>query len=307
MSATLHQELSQQQTLTENAPAKINLYLHVTGKRADGYHLLDSLVVFAGAGDRLHYTPGPTPLRLELAGRFGPTLGADAAGPDNLVMKAAAALQAACGPNAVVQGGTLVLDKELPVASGIGGGSADAAAALRLLNRAWRTDLPHATLLRIAETLGADVPVCLASQTARMEGIGEQLSIAAPVPECGMVLVNCGVGVSTPDVFRTRQGAFHPRADLPAQWATPQNFISLLQAQTNSLEEPACKVCPAVQQVLTELEALPEVLLARMSGSGATCFALFPTVQAARHAAARLAQAQPEWWVWGGEIVGCKQ
>lgn len=142
MSATMDPST---QTLTEQAHAKINLYLHVTGKRPDGYHLLDSLVVFAGAGDSLQYEPGPEPLHLELTGRFGKTLGADAAGPDNLVMKAAAALRAVSGSSAHVQGGRLVLAKELPVASGIGGGSADAAAALRLLARAWQVDVPVGT------------------------------------------------------------------------------------------------------------------------------------------------------------------
>ena len=124
-------------TFVEAAPAKINLYLHVTDRRADGYHCLDSLVVFAGAGDVLHYEPGDAPLTLKLAGRFGAVLGEDAAGPDNLVMKAAAALCTLAGPKAAVQGGPLVLAKNLPVASGIGGGSADAAAALRLLDRVW--------------------------------------------------------------------------------------------------------------------------------------------------------------------------
>lgn len=290
------------QTFTENAHAKINLYLHVTGKRPDGYHLLDSLVVFAGAGDRLQYTPGPEPLHLELAGRFGKTLGADAAGPDNLVMKAAAALRAVCGASAQIQGGKLLLEKELPVASGIGGGSADAAAALRLLKKAWQADVAENTLLQLAEKLGADVPVCLGSHTTRMSGIGENLSVAPALPSCGMVLVNCGLGVSTPDVFRRREGAFHPAASLPASWADTSALIGFLHEQTNSLEEPACKVCPTVQHVLQSLSELPNTLLARMSGSGATCFALFPTVQTAQTAAKQLEQLHREWWVWGGSV-----
>ncbi|OUJ06799.1 4-diphosphocytidyl-2C-methyl-D-erythritol kinase [Acetobacter malorum] len=290
------------QTLTEAAPAKINLYLHVTGKRPDGYHLLDSLVVFAGAGDRLRYEPGPEALHLVLAGRFGSAL-SDAAGPDNLVMKAAAALEAVCGPEAQVRGGRLVLEKDLPVASGIGGGSADAAAALRLLNRAWNAQVDHVTLLRLAEKLGADVPVCLASQSARMEGIGEELSAAPVLPECGMVLVNCGQAVSTPDVFRKRDGAFLPRAPLPARWTDAATMVADLTQLDNSLEAPACVVCPPVKTVLSAIEALPDCLLSRMSGSGATCFGLFPSVQSAQAAAARLAQAEPGWWVWGGGLV----
>ena len=144
---------------TEAAPAKVNLYLHVTGRRADGYHLLDSLVVFAGAGDVLHYQPGPEPLHLHITGRFGRVLDASAAGADNLVIRAAQALQALGGAQAHVQGGTLVLEKKLPVASGIGGGSADAAAALRLLDRAWNVQASRADPPALAQRLGADVPV----------------------------------------------------------------------------------------------------------------------------------------------------
>lgn len=290
-------------TLTEIAPAKINLYLHVTGRRPDGYHLLDSLVVFAGAGDVLHYKPGTEPLHLKLEGRFGRALGADAAGADNLVMKAAAVLRDLAGPQANVQGGCLVLEKNLPVASGIGGGSADAAAALRLLNRAWNAQVDEPTLFRVAETLGADVPVCLLSQTVRMEGIGETLTPAPRLPECGLVLVNCGQAVSTPDVFRKRTGDFVPRADLPQSWPNSAAMVATLKAQENSLETPACTVCPPVKKVLADIAAQPDCQLARMSGSGATCFGVFPTVEAAREAADRLAEAHAAWWVWGGALV----
>lgn len=290
-------------TLTEIAPAKINLYLHVTGRRPDGYHLLDSLVVFAGAGDVLHYEPGTEPLHLKLEGRFGRALGADAAGADNLVMKAAAVLRDLAGPQANVQGGCLVLEKNLPVASGIGGGSADAAAALRLLNRAWNAQVDEPTLFRVAETLGADVPVCLLSQTVRMEGIGETLTPAPRLPECGLVLVNCGQAVSTPDVFRKRTGDFVPRADLPQSWPNSAAMVATLKAQENSLETPACSVCPPVKKVLADIAAQPDCQLARMSGSGATCFGVFPTVEAAREAADRLAEAHAAWWVWGGALV----
>lgn len=290
-------------TLTEIAPAKINLYLHVTGRRPDGYHLLDSLVVFAGAGDVLRYEPGSEPLHLKLEGRFGRALGADAAGADNLVMKAAAVLRDLAGPDANVQGGCLVLEKNLPVASGIGGGSADAAAALRLLNRAWNAQVGEPTLFRVAETLGADVPVCLLSQTVRMEGIGETLTPAPRLPECGLVLVNCGQAVSTPDVFRKRTGDFVPRAALPQSWPNSAAMVETLKAQENSLEVPACNVCPPVKRVLADIAMQPECQLARMSGSGATCFGVFPTVEAAREAADRLADAHAAWWVWGGALV----
>lgn len=288
---------------TEAAPAKVNLYLHVTGRRADGYHLLDSLVVFAGAGDVLHYQPGPEPLHLHITGRFGRALDASATGADNLVLKAARALQGLCGAHAHVQGGRLVLEKKLPVASGIGGGSADAAAALRLLDRAWQVQAKRADLLDVAETLGADVPVCLLSQTTRMEGIGEDLTPAPHLPECGMVLVNCGQAVSTPEVFRRRDGAFLPRAPLPDNWPGLAQAVAFLKQQGNSLEAPACEVCPPVSRVLADLAGQEECLMARMSGSGATCFGLFPTPQAAQQAADRLEDAHPAWWVWGGGLV----
>ncbi|GBQ49874.1 4-(cytidine 5'-diphospho)-2-C-methyl-D-erythritol kinase [Acetobacter ghanensis] len=288
---------------TEAAPAKVNLYLHVTGRRADGYHLLDSLVVFAGAGDVLHYQPGPTPLQLEITGRFGRALDSSAAGADNLVLKAARALQELCGTQAHVQGGRLVLEKKLPVASGIGGGSADAAAALRLLDRAWNVQASRADLLKVAETLGADVPVCLLSQTTRMEGIGENLTPAPHLPECGMVLVNCGQAVSTPEVFRRREGDFLPRATMPDGWSSLADVVTFLKQQGNSLEEPACVVCPPVGHVLADIAGQDGCVLARMSGSGATCFGIFATPQAARQAADRLEDAHPAWWVWGGGLV----
>ena len=288
---------------TEVAPAKVNLYLHVTGRRADGYHLLDSLVVFAGAGDVLHYQPGPEPLHLRVTGRFGRVLDAAATGADNLVLRAAHALRGLCGAQAHVQGGTLVLEKKLPVASGIGGGSADAAAALRLLDRAWNVQASSSALLKLAETLGADVPVCLLSQTTRMEGIGEDLSPAPHLPECGMVLVNCGQAVSTPEVFRRREGDFLPRAAMPQTWGDMAEVVAFLGRQGNSLEEPACAVCPPVAHVLADIGGQEGCLLARMSGSGATCFGLFATAVAARQAADRLEDAHSAWWVWGGGLV----
>ncbi|MBS0989513.1 4-(cytidine 5'-diphospho)-2-C-methyl-D-erythritol kinase [Acetobacter okinawensis] len=288
---------------TEAAPAKVNLYLHVTGRRADGYHLLDSLVVFAGAGDVLHYQPGPEPLHLHITGRFGRVLDASAAGADNLVIRAAQALQALGGAQAHVQGGTLVLEKKLPVASGIGGGSADAAAALRLLDRAWNVQASRADLLALAQTLGADVPVCLLSQTMRMEGIGEELTPAPHLPECGMVLVNCGQAVSTPEVFRRRAGAFAPRATMPESWANLADVMAFIEQQGNSLEQAACEVCPPVAHVLADIGGQEGCLMARMSGSGATCFGLFATPQAARQAADRLEDAHSAWWVWGGGLV----
>src|SRR4051794_13788122 len=186
--------------ISERASAKINLHLHVVGRRPDGYHLLDSLVVFAGAADRLTVEPGE--LSLTVTGPFAAGLETES---DNLVLRAARALAAHAGVPAT---GRLVLEKILPVASGIGGGSADAAATLRLLSRFWGLDVGQGTLAGLAARLGADVPVCVASHAAVMSGIGEVLAPAPVLPEVGIVLVNPGVAVSTPAVFRARDGGF---------------------------------------------------------------------------------------------------
>jgi len=276
--------------LTELAPAKVNLFLHVVGRRADGYHLLDSLAVFPGAADRLMagHAPG---LALTVTGPFGDGLDA---GPDNLVLRAARVLAERSG---VTAGAALVLDKRLPVASGIGGGSADAAAALRLLSRLWSVGLPDGVLQELALGLGADVPVCLAGQAARMGGVGDQLSQAPELPPFGAVLINPGVAVSTPEVFRARTGPFSGKAFLPRSWPDAVVMARDLSALANDLEAPAMRLCPAVADVLAWLRAQPGCLLARMSGSGATCFGVFRDASAASAVADR---APPPWWAWGG-------
>jgi 4-diphosphocytidyl-2-C-methyl-D-erythritol kinase len=277
----------------EDAPAKINLFLHVVGRRADGYHVLDSLAVFAGIADRLTATPSES-LHLDLGGPFGPGLAAE---PDNLVLRAARALAEATG---IPPRAHLTLEKHLPVASGIGGGSADAAAALRLLMRLWGLPAALAGLDALAVRLGADVPVCLAGRPARMGGIGEKLDPAPALPAAGLVLVNPGVAVATPAVFRARQGDFSPPARLPSGWADAAGMAADLRGLRNDLQPPAIALCPAIAQVLAALEAQPDCLLARMSGSGATCFALTATPAAATALAARV--AQPGWWSWGGAL-----
>lgn len=275
--------------LTELAPAKVNLFLHVTGRRADGYHDLDSLAVFPGAADRLT-AEAAAGLTLDVTGPFGAGLASE---PDNLVLRAARALAARAG---VPAGARLVLHKHLPVASGIGGGSADAAAALRALSRLWKVVLPDADMHAIALQLGADVPVCLASQPARMGGVGGCLGAAPALPPFGMVLVNPRVAVSTPEVFRARAGPFSPPAGLPHAWGDVGAMAADLARTSNDLEAPAVLLCPAIAQVLAWLRAHPGCLLARMSGSGATCFGLFPF-----GGAAEVAHAVPSaWWAWGG-------
>ena len=281
-------------SLSENAPAKINLFLHVTGKRADGYHRLDSLAVFAGIGDRLHATPS-NGLSLRVTGPFAAGLDNEA---DNLVLRAARAMADAAG---VEPDAALVLEKNLPVASGIGGGSADAAATLRLLSRLWNVTLAPATLHGLTQRLGADVPVCLLGRPTRMRGVGEQLDPAPRMPECGLVLVNPGVALSTADVFRARRGDFSAPAELPAGWDSAAAMAADLRGLTNDLQPPALALRPAIGDVLAALAARPGCLLTRMSGSGATCFGLFSDPDRAAREAASL--AREGWWTWGGGMV----
>jgi len=271
--------------LTRFAPAKVNLFLHVTGKRADGYHLLDSLAVFPAVGDEVRVAAAQE-LSLSISGRFGGVLQAE---PDNLLLRAARALRPGAGV-------ALFLEKNLPVASGIGGGSADAAAALLLLAQFWGVE---ADLQALALGLGADVPVCLESVPVRMGGIGEILTPAPRLPRFGMVLANPGVAVPTPAVFRARQGGFTPPAVLPEAWTDVDAMVAGLAGQTNDLQAAAIGIQPVIGDVLAALEALPGARLARMSGSGATCFALFDSPEDAADAAGLI---QPGWWAWGGGL-----
>ncbi len=274
----------------EPAPAKVNLFLQVTGRRDDGYHLLDSLAVFAGAADRLSAEPA-NELTLQIAGPFAAGLTADA---DNLVLRAARALAAATGHAA---GARLRLEKHLPLASGIGGGSADAAATLRLLMRLWGVQPAPGELHAIALALGADVPVCLASRPARMAGIGECLRPAPTLPAFGLVLANPGTAVATAEVFRARTAGFSTAAVLPDAWPDVVCMAADLQDLRNDLEPSARALCPAIGEVVAALRAT-NCRLARMSGSGATCFALYDTPGQAELAAASLARSG--WWRWGG-------
>lgn len=273
------------------AHAKVNLFLHVIGKRPDGYHLLDSLVVFAAASDALEADDCDA-LSLTIDGPFGAGLAEE---PDNLVLRAARALAADAD---IAPRAALRLTKNLPVASGIGGGSADAAAALRLLSQLWGIAPPPEAL---ALTLGADVPVCLAGRPARMQGIGEILLPAPAIPPCGLLLVNPGVAVATPAVFKARTGGFRPPANLPNGWTDAAAMARDLGGLGNDLEAPAVAIAPVIGAVLAELARLPGALLARMSGSGATCFALFATPAEAIAAARDI--ARPGWWTHGGGLA----
>jgi 4-diphosphocytidyl-2-C-methyl-D-erythritol kinase len=283
--------------LVETAWAKLNLYLHVTAIREDGYHELDSLFVFTGFGDTLTVEPGPD-LAFSVDGPFAAQIPADG---DNLVLRAAKALD----PEGT-RGAHIRLTKNLPVASGIGGGSADAAAALRALNTLWRLDLPSVRLERIAEGLGADVPACVRSVPSQVSGIGELLADAPPLPACRVVLVNPGVAVPTPAVFRrfdTSLTSFRATAPVPRA-GTPVKLASALAERANDLEAPALAMEPVIGEVLTAIRKTTGCLLSRMSGSGATCFGLYAGEAEARTAARRLADHNRLWWVAEGPLRG---
>ncbi|MGK9165792.1 4-(cytidine 5'-diphospho)-2-C-methyl-D-erythritol kinase [Inquilinus limosus] len=269
------------------APAKVNLYLHVVGWRDDGYHLLDSLVAFADVGDVLTLEEANAP-RLTVTGPFG---GVIPAGEDNLALRAVRRLAAAVGrPDGIA----VTLDKRLPVAAGIGGGSADAAAVLRGLATLWDLARDDPRLADVAAGLGADVPVCLAGRTAWLGGIGERLDPGPDLAGMPILLVNPGVPLSTPDVFRARSGGFSAEARFAEARPTPERLCTLLAGRGNDLAAPAMSLAPVVGEVLAALAAQPGCRLARMSGSGATCFGLFDTSAAAK--AAEAALAGRGWW-----------
>jgi 4-diphosphocytidyl-2-C-methyl-D-erythritol kinase len=271
--------------------AKINLTLHITGRRDDGYHELDSLIVFAAIGDSIEIRPGPQ-IALDIDGPFAPAL--RPANSDNLVVAAARALAERYG---VTAGARLRLDKRLPVAAGLGGGSADAAAVLGGLVEFWGLEAPAAELFELAASLGADVPACLAGRPSFVGGIGERVVSAPALPPAWLILVNPGVPLSTAAVFAAREGGF----SRPARWREPiselRALAARLQACRNDLEVPAATLVPEIREVLGTLRDTAGCMLARMSGSGATCFGLYAMEAAASAAARRIAATRPGWWV----------
>jgi 4-diphosphocytidyl-2-C-methyl-D-erythritol kinase len=287
------------------APAKVNLSLRVTGRRADGYHELDGLIAFAGVGDvitvrRAEGADGPS---LELAGPFATTLAGEG---DNLVLRAARTLAEAARRTADVH---VVLDKQLPVAAGLGGGSADAAAALSALAELWGLRLSAHRLHDLALSLGADVPICLYGKAAFVSGIGETIGPAPHLPPAWLVLANPGVGLTTAEVFgaRAREAAagFSPPAH---RWDAPPRDAGALARHLakdgNDLEAPARRLRPEIDRVLATLEHRTGCLLARMSGSGATCFGLFAEAGSAEAAAAQIGAEHPGWWVRAARLSG---
>lgn len=273
----------------ELAPAKINLALHVVGQREDGYHLLESIVAFADIGDRLTFAASAEDC-LIVSGPFGAGLASD---PDsNLVVRARDRLRALIElSDGEAPRVSIHLEKNLPVASGIGGGSADAAAALRGLLRFWRTNLTHEDLAKLALSLGADVPMCLHGKAALVSGIGEQLSPLPDFPSLSLVLGNPLRAVSTPAVF-SRLGS---KQNPPITDMTGDDWISRLSRLRNDLENPACALVPEVSEI-SDLISSQGAVLTRMSGSGATCFGIFPSREAADQAADRLTALKPSWY-----------
>ena len=272
------------------APAKLNLYLHVTGRRDDGYHELDSLVTFATLADTLEIAPADA-LSLTLSGPFASALDAG----NNLAARAVVALGERLGRPARVR---IALEKRIPVAAGLGGGSADAAAVLRGLARLWSLGPEHTDdLQRVALGLGADVPVCLHARAAYMAGIGEALSAPPRLPSCAALLINPGVPVPTGAIFAARRGPFSTADRFRDRPQDARALADLLRTRRNDLEPPARAQVPEIGYVLERLGAAPGCLLARMSGSGGTCFGLFAGEAAAASAARAISGEHSGWWI----------
>lgn len=284
------------------ARAKLNLCLHVVGQRADGYHLLESLVAFANVGDVVEAAPGPG-LSLTLDGPFGLELDA---GGDNLVIRAAAALDAwaTSQGDARARGAALRLDKQLPVASGVGGGSADAAATLRLLAAQWDLAPSAEDLAAIALSLGADVPVCLSDAPMWMRGIGEELEPAPAMPPFWIALANPGVAVSTPQVFKSLSRKDNlPLPPAPRAFTDLDTLLAWLASARNDLEAPARAFQPRISDALARLRETSGCRFVRMSGSGATCFGVFATASEAIAAAESIRAAEPGWWTTAAAVA----
>lgn len=276
--------------ISEHAPAKINLALHVTGRRSDGYHLLDTLVVFTEAGDQIRVRKAARD-SFFLTGPFASDVPLDG---DNLVLRARDLARKLADDRAFPV--HIELEKNLPVASGVGGGSSDAAATLRALAQLWELPLSRPELMHAALSLGADLPMCLAAETLLARGIGEDVSPVSGLPALALVLVNPGVTIATPAVFSALENRNNaPLPPLPAH----RDHIALvnwLAATRNDLEAPALAIAPEVEATLATLRHAG-ASLARMSGSGATCFGLFSNAQDAARAASAIAADRPSWYV----------
>jgi 4-diphosphocytidyl-2-C-methyl-D-erythritol kinase len=285
------------------APAKVNLFLNITGRRDDGYHLLESLFVFTELADRIDGWHSELP-HFHVSGEFAGDVTAD---QHNLVMKACEIMRRESGVTRVL---SFCLEKYIPVAAGLGGGSADAAAMLKALNDYWELGWPTAKLARLAGELGADVPACLSERAIIARGIGNELSSAPALPEFSLLLANPRVQTATPDVFRAfaRSNPVIEQRDLPPlpqAWATVDALAADLAVRGNDLLPAALAVTPPIGKVLEALKTIRNAPYAGLSGSGATCFAILPDDAAAADAGERLHHDHPGWWFWWpGKIIG---
>ena len=279
--------------LKEFAPAKLNLYLHVTGKRPNGYHELDSLVAFCSAGDEVCLQTGKSGFAFALDGPQAAVLSQESH-ENNLVVRAARSLADVLGRPLDVE---ITLTKKLPIASGIGGGSSDAAAALRLLARHWGVALDAQVLFDVGQKLGQDIPCCIESKACYFGGLGEILDRGPVLPPTYLVLANPGCALPTASVFKARRGNFSTAKRLSQNPKDATALAAMLQLRGNDLTEAACGIVPEISSVLDELKKSEACLLARMSGSGATCFGLYAEEAAASRAASKIANAHSGWWV----------
>jgi 4-diphosphocytidyl-2-C-methyl-D-erythritol kinase len=284
--------------LNLTAPAKINLSLHITGKRDDEYHLLESLVVFSHFGDELTVSEDDR-IHLEIVGNFSQSLLKENEA-DNLAMRAAFALRHYAR---IQKGAHIALHKRIPVGAGLGGGSADAAATLRALRRLWKIDCGDDILQQIAATLGSDVPVCVGSETSWMCGVGEKLSSCHLGFAPGIVLVNPRISLPTKDVFAAYMADYsHPGA-MPSHIYDMQALMGYMMASHNALQQPAITIQPVIAEILASIASSPSCRISRMSGSGATCFGLYDNEAMAIEAANHIRKEHSGWWVMASHIA----
>lgn len=290
--------------LTLAAPAKINLALHVTGQRPDGYHLLESLVAFAETGDRIGLSPSASD-QFTLSGRFaGQVPDGSGTSGTNLVLRARDCLRQLVETQGKAAGPVHIhLEKNLPVASGIGGGSADAAAVLTGLNRLWNAGIAEPDMKTAGLGLGADLPMCLTGRPLAAGGIGEDITLLSSFPAFPLVLVNPLVHVPTPEIFRALDEKNNPPLDLPASPLSATGWLNALKTMRNDLEPPARLKAPQIVEASDLLTGMGARLV-RMSGSGATCFGVFGSMAEAETAAAELSKARPDWYVAASKTAG---
>lgn len=282
--------------LTVTAPAKINLFLHVTGKRPDGYHALESLIAFTDFADRLVFQPSAA-LSLKVTGPFASGVPTDSS---NLILRVAEKLNRHLG---IKKGVHIALEKKLPASAGLGGGSADAAATFSALNQLWDLRLSLETMCNLALPLGADIPVCLIGKPAFIQGIGEKITPCAPFPLLHILLVSPRIPLATASVFAQNFSYFStPRASLPFGFPDSKSLQSFLATTRNDLTVHAQQLVPEIDIVLTAIQECDGCLLSRMSGSGATCFGLFDNADTLKEAIYALRETHPGWWAQSAKI-----